>query len=151
MATRVCLTLSTQTVHRWGCQDAASPCFWLNPGQVLWPSYSRRLGRDAFRWADEMGLSNANTPKTSAGRCCLMRGCMMPGICGAPKEVVCCHSLFPAMVRRQKCWSWSTIMPVESAEVARHPYRCRITWIYLITWMVLVGLMAARPHDRKKR
>ena len=40
--------------------------------------------------------------------------------------------------------SWSTIMPVESAEVARHPYRCRITWMALD----MRGLMAARPHAR---
>jgi hypothetical protein len=74
----------------------------------------------------------------------------MPGICGALKEVVCCHSLFPVMIRRQKCWFWSTIMPVESAEVARHPYRCRITWMCLFTWMALDmrELMAARPHAR---
>jgi hypothetical protein len=39
-------------------------------------------------------------------------------------------------------WFWSTIMPVESAEVARHPYRCRITWMVLD----MRGLMAARPH-----
>jgi hypothetical protein len=32
-------------------------------GQVLWPSYSRHLGRDACRWANEMGLSNAHIPK----------------------------------------------------------------------------------------
>jgi hypothetical protein len=49
VATGGCLTLSTQALRRWGCQDAASPCFRLNPGQVLWPSYSRHLGRDAFR------------------------------------------------------------------------------------------------------
>jgi hypothetical protein len=78
-----------------------------------------------------------------------MRGCMMPGICGALKEVKCCYSIFPVM-RRKMCWSWPTIMPVESAEVARHPYRCRITWMYLFTWMAvgMRGLMAARPHVR---
>jgi len=74
----------------------------------------------------------------------------MPGICGDLKEVVCCHSLFPVMIRRQKCWFWSTIIPVESAEVARHPYRCRITWMCLFTWMALDmrELMAARPYAR---
>ena len=74
----------------------------------------------------------------------------MPGICGALKEIVCYYSLFPVMTRRQKCWFWSTIMPVESARVARHPYRCRITWMYLFTWMALDmrGLMAARPHAK---
>ena len=69
VATRGCLTLSTQALRRWGYQDAASPCFRLNPGQVLWPSYSRHLGRDAFR----------PHPQTPCRRCCLMRGCMMPG------------------------------------------------------------------------
>lgn len=68
----------------------------------------------------------------------------MPGICGALKEVVCCHSLFPVMIRRQKCWFWSTIMPVESAEVARHPYRCRIIWMALD----MRGLMVVGPHAR---
>jgi hypothetical protein len=64
----------------------------------------------------------------------------MPGICGALKEIVCCHLLFPVMTRRQKCWFWSTIMPVESADGVGYAgadgrgYR---------------GLMAARPHDRK--
>ena len=61
----------------------------------------------------------------------------MPGICGALKEIVWCHSLFPVMARWQKCCFWSTIMPVESAEVVRHPYRCRITWMYLSTRMAL--------------
>ncbi len=138
MATGGCLTLSTQALRRWGCQDAASPCSQLNPGQVLWPSYSRHLGRDGFRWVDEMGLSIApHPPKPLQIILCLMRGCMMPGICGALKEIVCYYSLFPVMTRRQKCWFWSTLMPVESAEVARRPYRCRITWIYLFTWMAL--------------
>jgi hypothetical protein len=63
------LTLSTQDLRRWGCQDAASPCSQLNPGQVLWPSYSRYLGRNAFCWADEMGLSNAQTPQTPQTPC----------------------------------------------------------------------------------
>jgi hypothetical protein len=61
---------------------------------------------------------------------------MMPGICGALKEIVCCHSFFPVTTRRQKCWFWFMIMPVESANG--------------------VGYaggdgrgMAARPHDRK--
>ena len=66
MATGGCLTLSTQALRRWGCQDAASPCSRLNPEQVLWPSYSRHLGRDGFRWVDEMGLSNPHTPKPPA-------------------------------------------------------------------------------------
>jgi hypothetical protein len=75
---------------------------------------------------------------------------MVPGICGALKEIVCCHSLFPVMIRRQKCWFWSTIMLVESAEVARHPYSCQITWMYLFTWMALEmrELMATRPYAR---
>jgi hypothetical protein len=96
VATGGCLTLSTPAL----CQDAASPCSRLNPRQVLWPSYSRHLGRNAFRWADWMGLSNAHTPQIPCRRCCLMRGCMMPGICGALREVVCCHSLFPVIIRR---------------------------------------------------
>jgi hypothetical protein len=56
-------------------------------------------------------------PQNPCRQWCLMRGCMMPSICGALKEVVCCHSLFPVMIGRQKCWFWSTIMLVESAEV----------------------------------
>ena len=97
-------------------------------------------------------------PHTPCKRYCLIRGYMMPGIYGALKEIVCWYSLFPVIIRRQKYWFWSTIIPVESAEVARHPYRCRITWMYLFTWMALdmrglmgvgsVELMAARTHDK---
>src|SRR5947209_12343454 len=104
MATGGCLTLSTQDLRRWGCQNATSPCSRLNPGQVLWPSYSRHLGCDVFRWVDEVGLFNAQTPLDPLQTMlCLMQGCMMLGICGALKEIVCCHSLFPVMTRRQKC------------------------------------------------
>jgi hypothetical protein len=33
------------------------------------------------------------------------------------------------------------IMPVESAKAARHPYRCRITWMYHIDGVGYAGLM----------
>jgi hypothetical protein len=78
------------------------------------------------------------------------RGLLKRGHIGALEEVVCCYPLFSVMIRRQKCWFWSTIMPVELAEVARHPYCCRIIWMYLSIWMALDmrGLMALRPYAR---
>ncbi|CZR65637.1 uncharacterized protein PAC_15537 [Phialocephala subalpina] len=54
--------------------------------------------------------------------------------------------LFPVMIRRQKCWFWSTIIPIESAEVARHPYRCRITWVYFFT---IDGVRYTRANSRE--
>lgn len=77
----------------------------------------------------------------------------MLGICCALKEIVCCHSFFPVMIRRQKCGFWSVIMLVESAEATRHPCRCQIT-IDGVGYAGLrdvgsVGVMAARPYDKK--
>src|SRR5450432_3946732 len=64
MATGGCPTLSTQDLRRWGCQDGASPCSRLNPGQVLWSSYSRYLGRNAYRGGGDRAVQCKNPPRT---------------------------------------------------------------------------------------
>ena len=65
MTTGDCLALCTQAPRSVGL-DAALLCSQLHPAQVLWPRLSRHLGRDTFRWVDEMGLSNARAPADNA-------------------------------------------------------------------------------------
>jgi hypothetical protein len=62
---------------------------------------------------------------------------MMPGICGALKEIVCCYSLFPVMTRRQKFQFWSTVLLINSADIVEYAGVDRRGYV-----------IAARPHDR---
>jgi hypothetical protein len=96
-------------------------------------------------------------PQNACKRCCLMRGCIMLGSCGALKAVLCGHSLL-------SCHDWvgsgSRSCPWNQVRLL-DPFRCPITRMYQFTWMAsdmrgLVGvcsvrLMAARPHDRLGR
>ena len=90
----------------WRCQSAASLCFQPNPEQV-WPSFSRLLGYETFRWTNEVGLSHAQAP------------CMLDATVHGARHLLhleghlCCHSLFPMVTKRQKRWGSSMAIPIE--------------------------------------
>ncbi|KAH8663697.1 hypothetical protein BGZ60DRAFT_432824 [Tricladium varicosporioides] len=113
----------------------------------VWPSVSRYLGRDVFRWADEVDCPMPDTPADNAldatvhdawHLLCLEADCVL-------------SFALPYYDQGQKCWFPSMIMSVEAA---RTTLRCRIAWMHFVTRMAglmdagSVGLMVARPWQK---